>query len=244
MTHNTEEPDKGEKVASNASRNTIEQPTISNNQKSSLTPPNNPNKTNHFPPEDKGKTPKTQNNQKNRQKQPQQKQNQDNNTNTKQQQQPKGPKVQKPRSLANKESFLRLSYLHQLTQLLTTHTGIDLSPLQQTYGRQLNLTSLRSQTKLDPNVKRAYCKKCHSTFIPGISMKMELINEGTKGECLLWKCLNMGCEGVRRFPVGREVIKNPKGDGTDCEKKDDDDEKENHRFVLFTERPEHDVEVV
>ncbi|KAH3672100.1 hypothetical protein WICPIJ_010144 [Wickerhamomyces pijperi] len=218
------------------------------------------------PPTSYNDTPKepvipTSNNKTPQQNQPKQKNKQQQN------QQAKQGKVQKSRQLANKDSFLRLSYLHQSTNLLNSvasqsSSEVDFSPLQQMVTHTLHHTSLRSQAKLDPNVKRTYCKKCHTLLIPGLTMRMELMDEGKLSECLVWRCEKEGCGAVRRFPVGRKSRKNKgnnkKGDNqsnmsvdlsidnsiADQSQGDQKDEDEEEEFVLFTDRPEHKVEMI
>jgi ribonuclease P protein subunit RPR2 len=141
-------------------------------------------------------------------------------------------KGSKGKSVPSKHIHYRLSYLHQAASYLSVvrqtkvegakesdrkddlsaETASSLPQPSPDYAQsrhllsQLRAVSLKSQTRLAPQVKHSLCKCCSSLFIAGKTVTTRIVN-GSKGErkssadVLVVQCTF--CGTVKRFPVGQ-----------------------------------------
>jgi ribonuclease P protein subunit RPR2 len=70
---------------------------------------------------------------------------------------------------------------------------------------QMRAVSLKSQTRLSPNIKRSTCKRCDTLLTPGISSSVTVHNGSIRkhkstADVLVIQCLV--CNAQKRIPVG------------------------------------------
>lgn len=139
----------------------------------------------------------------------------------------------KAKSVPSKHIHSRLSYLHQAASYLSLAHQAQVTGVKNTDNKdddkkaekasslllpfldyaqsrqllsQLRAVSLKSQTRLTPQVKHSLCKRCNSLLIPGKKSTARLVN-GSKGEkkpcadVLVVAC--SFCGTVKRFPIGQ-----------------------------------------
>ncbi|KAI0458426.1 RNAse P Rpr2/Rpp21/SNM1 subunit domain-containing protein [Xylaria acuta] len=120
-------------------------------------------------------------------------------------------------SVPNKHLYSRLSYLHQAAAFLGSQAGnthdskseppaADQSRLKLARHllTDLRATSLKSQIRLSPAMKRTICKFCDTLLIEGETSTSVVENKSKHGrkpwaDVLVVKC--NACHGVKRFPV-------------------------------------------
>jgi ribonuclease P protein subunit RPR2 len=147
-------------------------------------------------------------------------------------------KGSKGKNVPSRHIHCRLSYLHQAASYLSvarqtkvevakesgsnddfgaeTTSSLPQPPPDYAQSRhlmsQLRAVSLKSQTRLAPQVKHSLCKRCSSLLVAGKSSTARMVNrsKGERKPCadvLVLKCTF--CGTVKRFPVGQ--VRKPKG---------------------------------
>ncbi|KAL7621128.1 hypothetical protein AAE478_008442 [Parahypoxylon ruwenzoriense] len=133
-------------------------------------------------------------------------------------------KSKTPGSVPNRPIYSRISYLYQAAAYMTTlseqkgpcstNQGSEtpgketIAPDGQALSRRfltdLRATSLKSQIRLSPAVKRTICKFCDSLLVEGETSSTVVENKSKGGkkpwaDVLVVKCHT--CGGIKRFPV-------------------------------------------
>ncbi|KAF3490721.1 uncharacterized protein GIQ15_00238 [Arthroderma uncinatum] len=102
------------------------------------------------------------------------------------------------------------SPLPERDALKGSHTGVSnekgpFSFIARQYGSQLRAVSLKSQLRLDRDVKRSICKRCDSFLRPGLtcSETMENKSRGRKKPWADTRVVTCGfCKTQKRYPQG------------------------------------------
>lgn len=148
-------------------------------------------------------------------------------------------KASKAKNVPNKHIHARLSFLHQASSYLslaqqgersrggesavisvgesTARDNLDHAQSRHLLS-QLRAVALKSQTRLNPQVKHTLCKRCNSLLIAGKTSTETIVNasKGGKkpqGDVMLVRCEFCGSE--KRFPVGQSRGVKPAVTGQD-----------------------------
>ncbi|KAF8322146.1 hypothetical protein DL93DRAFT_1264202 [Clavulina sp. PMI_390] len=110
-------------------------------------------------------------------------------------------------AVQNKETMQRLNFLYQTaTYLQSRSTPSDghassLAILSRVHTKNLVAISRKSQTRIDPSVKRSICQECHATLLVGISASRRFNNSRTAGHRASTTCLT--CRKGSSLPYHR-----------------------------------------
>ncbi|KAI6157509.1 Rpr2-domain-containing protein [Pisolithus tinctorius] len=130
--------------------------------------------------------------------------------------------VPNPNHISNKDIIQRLNFLYQASTLLGTishpsppHTSVTCSPdarhepkrnrvvttseLSRSYIDTMKIVGQKTNTKIDPSVKRSLCKSCSSVLVPGISATVRVKNSASHGHLVSYVC--HVCQSERRIPA-------------------------------------------
>ncbi|CCE64710.1 hypothetical protein TPHA_0I02060 [Tetrapisispora phaffii CBS 4417] len=101
-----------------------------------------------------------------------------------------------PKNASNKEQFQRINYLYQLS-MHYKNANLDIS---RTYVNLLDTISKKTNTKISPNIKRSYCKKC-KRLIDYKDPKMFKVvkSKNKKNDKFI---INCKCGSKKTFPIG------------------------------------------
>lgn len=110
---------------------------------------------------------------------------------------PKDTKKSAKISIPNKDGFARASYLLQAAHVMTPKDEI----ISRMYLRSMDLVTKKNVLKVDPLVKRQFCKKCDRLEVSGTTCSISVVDEGKKSEMFKVRCK---CGAIKRYPVGRD----------------------------------------
>lgn len=97
-----------------------------------------------------------------------------------------------------KKQEVRESALARIRELLekAAQEFVDGNEKARLLVKKAHALRLKSRVKLPLSLKRSYCKKCFSLWVPGKSVRVRI----AKGR-VVYTCLS--CRRVKRVPVGR-----------------------------------------
>ncbi|KAK3079904.1 hypothetical protein LTS18_003634 [Coniosporium uncinatum] len=132
------------------------------------------------------------------------------------------------KSVPNKSQHLRISYLYQAANYLSTQrktnaggekTSMEINRNQlqnneassRPPGNTVSLASTlgtisqRTQIRISKDIKRSICKRCNTLLVPGITAQNSIENKSINGQkpwadVLVVQCI--ACSAAKRFPVG------------------------------------------
>lgn len=87
---------------------------------------------------------------------------------------------------AGKDVFERMNYLLQLSNLALRQPGKDAA--SSLYSHLLVNVSQKAVQRMEPEVKRSICKRCHTLMIPGINSQIRIRKKRLRWNCN--KCSN------------------------------------------------------
>lgn len=117
-----------------------------------------------------------------------------------------------PKTLPKRDHHMRTGYLYQLGVLneakregIASRESKTASIISRMYVNHMDQVSKKAVLKLHPDLKRTVCKKCCRIGIPGLNVKIRIVNESKKEDnrianVLEYQCV---CGGVKRFPYGQ-----------------------------------------
>lgn len=110
----------------------------------------------------------------------------------------KGEKVGKKgaKPFPGRESFHRMNFLYQAAHVTLANNSKN-TDVPAYYGSSMVSIARKSVLKMEPNVKRDFCKGCYSLLKPGFTVRIR-IRSGN----MIHTCLR--CGTVKRFPTKRE----------------------------------------
>jgi len=112
----------------------------------------------------------------------------------------------KPSSVPNREIYQRLNFLYQASTYLKTIEAlsppvdtasvrrVSLGDVASSYVRNMRAIGNKSVIRMDPNVKRSICKKCHTVLLPGQTVTIRI-----KGPKVVYGCIS--CGSARAIPA-------------------------------------------
>ncbi|KAI6121431.1 Rpr2-domain-containing protein [Pisolithus sp. B1] len=130
--------------------------------------------------------------------------------------------VPNPNHISNRDIIQRLNFLYQASALLGTishppspHTPVTCHPtachqprrrrvvttseLSRSYVDTMKIVGQKTNTKIDPSVKRRLCKNCSSVLVPGISAMVRVKNSASHHHLVSYVC--HACQSERRIPA-------------------------------------------
>ncbi|XP_055913159.1 uncharacterized protein LOC129946834 [Eupeodes corollae] len=125
----------------------------------------------------------------------------------------------KNKGFQGKDSFSRMNFLYQASMLMAGKSAT----LSAYYGNLCKTIGKKSVLRIDPNIKRSLCKKCHMALKPGVTAEISALD--CKDEILSIKCLK--CNHSKNFPINSEYkfwLENPDSKAEVCSL-----EKDNHK---------------
>ncbi|KAK4884996.1 hypothetical protein RN001_001267 [Aquatica leii] len=85
------------------------------------------------------------------------------------------------KSVTGKDVFERINYLYQLSCI--TFKSNENNVASSLYSNLLMNISKKAVQRLEPNIKRSICKKCHNLLIPGVSATIRIRKKNVKWTC-------------------------------------------------------------
>lgn len=128
--------------------------------------------------------------------------------------------IPNPNHVGNKDIIQRLNFLYQASALLGTishppspHTPVTCHPaachqrkrvvttseLSRSYIDTMKVVGQKTNTKIDPSVKRRLCKNCSLVLVPGISATVRVKNSASHHHLVCYVC--QACRSERRIPA-------------------------------------------
>ncbi|KAI6110579.1 Rpr2-domain-containing protein [Pisolithus croceorrhizus] len=126
--------------------------------------------------------------------------------------------IPNPNHISNKDIIQRLNFLYQASALLgtispntpvTCHSTdchqprrrrvVTISELSRSYVDTMKIVGQKTNTKIDPSVKRSLCKNCSSVLAPGISATVRVKNSASHHHLVSYVC--HACRSERRIPA-------------------------------------------
>lgn len=112
--------------------------------------------------------------------------------------------MSKIKNCAGKESFERMNYLYQISNItLSEGQGNTAAAL---YSNLLINISKKSVQRLEPDIKRSVCKKCHTLLIADVTAKVRIRNKRIRFNCK--KC--QSTKVLKAVPNYLPWVQNPK----------------------------------
>ncbi|KAF2900159.1 hypothetical protein ILUMI_06026 [Ignelater luminosus] len=88
--------------------------------------------------------------------------------------------MDKSKNCVGKDNFERLNYLYQLSNIMQSKDGQNTSTL---YSNLFISISKKAVQRVEPEIKRTICKKCHNVLLAGVSAKVRLRNKKLRWIC-------------------------------------------------------------
>lgn len=110
----------------------------------------------------------------------------------------------KNKGFQGKDSFSRMNFLYQASMLMAGKSDT----LSAYYGNLCKTIGKKSVLRIDPNIKRTLCKRCHMALKPGITAEISTLD--CKEDILAIKCKK--CNHSKNFVVNSEYkfwLENP-----------------------------------
>ncbi|KAI6000664.1 RNAse P Rpr2/Rpp21/SNM1 subunit domain-containing protein [Pisolithus albus] len=122
--------------------------------------------------------------------------------------------------VGNRDIIQRLNFLYQASALLGTishspspHTPVTCHPagchqrkrvvttseLSRSYIDTMKVVGQKTNTKIDPSVKRRLCKNCSLVLVPGVSATVRVRNSASHHHIIGYVC--HACQSERRIPA-------------------------------------------
>ncbi|KAI6045989.1 Rpr2-domain-containing protein, partial [Pisolithus marmoratus] len=134
--------------------------------------------------------------------------------------------VPNPNHISNKDIIQRLNFLYQASALLGTISTpvpcsanarhqpkrkrvVTTSELSRSYIDTMRIVGQKTNTKMDPSVKRCICKNCSSVLIPGISATVRVKDSTSHRHLVSYVC--HACRSERRIPAPPVLPDDPMG---------------------------------
>ncbi|KAL2737838.1 ribonuclease P protein subunit p21 [Vespula squamosa] len=92
-----------------------------------------------------------------------------------------------------KDVFERMNYLYQASHLIASKSRVAASY----YGNTMMGCARKAVLRMEPNIKRTICKRCHTPLIPGETARVRLCSKHIKG--VKWTCLI--CLNSKKYPT-------------------------------------------
>ncbi|XP_055846497.1 uncharacterized protein LOC129912311 [Episyrphus balteatus] len=110
----------------------------------------------------------------------------------------------KNKGFQGKDSFSRMNFLYQASMLMAGKSDT----LSAYYGNLCKSIGKKSVLRIDPNIKRSLCKKCHMALKPGVTADVSAVD--CKKEIFSIKCKK--CNHSKNFPINLDYkfwLENP-----------------------------------
>lgn len=125
------------------------------------------------------------------------------------------------------DAYHRINYLYQAAHLIASQKPQNID-MASSYIHVLKSVRNRRVLKIDPHMKRTFCKKCSSLLIPGLTSSVRVKSKGKKKKYTVIKCLK--CNTVKRYSHNsnhqlwqdKPEADNSMASVTDCRGKADD----------------------
>jgi ribonuclease P protein subunit RPR2 len=106
-------------------------------------------------------------------------------------------------SIASKDHYARLSYLYQLSMVMSNSQ--QSMPLSRFYGSTVKAVARKNVLRLSPDFKRTMCRKCNRVLNPETSARRIINNSNSKDERNDVLEILCECGWIKRYPVGRDA---------------------------------------
>ncbi|RKO98927.1 hypothetical protein CXG81DRAFT_28278 [Caulochytrium protostelioides] len=110
-----------------------------------------------------------------------------------------GSRKKSAESLPNRETYQRLNFLHQASQVLATTPGSAQHKLSTFYSKSFKRLAQKHVLRLSPQIKRTLCRGCDGIMVPGLTADVQRLTQPNRQELTRTVCET--CGSYRQYPI-------------------------------------------
>ncbi|KAL1124820.1 hypothetical protein AAG570_001441 [Ranatra chinensis] len=89
-----------------------------------------------------------------------------------------------------RDAFYRMNYLYQIANLCSNIPGAGGKKLMLHYGAQMTVIGKKTNSRMEPELKRTICKGCNAILVPGDTARVRLLSKPQPQ--VVWICIVCG----------------------------------------------------